>query len=428
MSGGHQKYSSRIYFSLIIILLLVSSINSSSSSCNVSTNIVEWKTFYDNVWNNSINLGSILYNNTSVKIYYYNMSEPFMLLESGIRCSVKIRVYKDKPYENPINIIEKYFNKTSKSVYSVWTLGGMLISGSKYLPYMQIMFIKSLDVLLKYLNIETGSQIIVPGGFLELIEGKSNTILIIDTLLSKTIDQKTNRTIEYLRALVILTNVNGVLSQSVYAEHFSRIAENITATTYYSHHIVISDKYLIIVMTRPIITARSFNPRTIAIIYSRDNISEDKIISLISDIVRENPFAQTTGNYAVGFNISSPMTIFNESNLRLIDNAYNLLEHVYRRFTSLYNNFSQMIYDETIKLIVVKHPFNNRIIDININWLYNLEKEVLSGNINSTIGFQKNSASTIRDYYYKTLIMLIIILLLIALFPTIAWRKLSRTI
>ncbi len=428
VNGGLRKYSS-IHGIILFIFIMLSVSSIVSSACEVNPRLVDWTDFYTQIWDNATKIGTIVYNNTTVHVYYYNLSkQPFFILESGANCTAEIVILKDKPYRNPQDIIEKYFgNQQARIIYSVWSLGGSLLTNTVYLPYMQIIFLRSLDIVLRYLNIETGSQMLLPGGLIDLIDKKNNTIIIVDALFSLTLNQKYNNTIEYLKARIILSNIDNVITQSVYAEYYSFISENISAKTYYSHHIYIdsTDKKLVILKTKPIITNRSFNPRSIIIIYDLNTvIDENKIISLISKILSENPFAETSGNYSVGFNITEPLIIYNTSTLTIVDNAYAILYRIYNEFINQYDRYSSGIYDNPLKLVLAHNILNNRVADINIRWLNELENKAL-------LIYEKEytaSGNFVNNYYIAVVVLLIIILISIALFPMVAWRKLSRTI
>jgi len=430
VNGGHQKYSSIHGLLVLSTIILLFSSTITVDACKVNPVMIDWDDFYNQVWGNATRIGVITYNNTTIQVYYYNLSrQPFFMLESGANCTAKVILLNNKPYRNPQSIIEKYFNvREGKTTYSVWSLGGSLLTSTIYLPYMQIIFLKSLDIVLRYLNIETSSPIVLPGGFIDLIEDKNNTVIIIDSMLSLTLDQKTNVTLEYLKARTILLNINGIIAQSVYAEYYSRISENISAKTYYSHHIYIDNnsKKLVILKTRPIITNRSFNPRSILIIYDPNTkINESKIISLISKIMSENPFAETTGNYSVGFNITEPIKVYNNTTLEIVGNAYNILYRIYNEFLKKYNKYSAEIYNSPIKLVITPNILNHKLVDINIRWLSDLENKTLFTYTQVSMNSGEGKAG---NRYITVILLLVLILVFIALFPIIAWRKLSRTI
>ncbi len=430
VNGGRQKYSSIHGLLVLSTIILLFSSTITVDACKVNPVMIDWNDFYNQVWSNATRIGVITYNNTTIQVYYYNLSrQPFFMLESGANCTAKVILLNNKPYRNPQSIIEKYFNvREGKTTYSVWSLGGSLLTSTIYLPYMQIIFLKSLNIVLRYLNIETGSPIVLPGGFIDLIENKNDTVIIIDSMLSLTLDQKTNVTLEYLKARIILSNINGIITQSVYAEYYSRISENISAKTYYSHHICIDNnsRKLVILETKPIVTNRSFNPRLILVIYDPSiSIDENKIVSLISEIMSENPFAETTGNYSVGFNITEPLRVYNNSTLTIVGNAYDILYRIYSEFLKQYNKYSAKIYSSPIKLVSASNILNNKLVDINIRWLSELENKTFSIYTQASMN---NGESKVNNYYVTTILLLVLILVLIALFPIIAWRKLSRTI
>ncbi len=431
VNGELQKYSKRIFLASLIILIL-SLIDISlipSHACIVKPVEIEWKEFYNTIWSNATKIGEIVYNNTSLEIYYYNLSKPLFTLESGANCTVKIIEFNNKPYNDTRKIIEKYLGWNRNIIYTIWDLGGILLPDRRYLPYMEIIFTKTLRIPLKYLNIEIGSHIRLPGGFLELIEDKKNTILVLDSLLSIALDKKTNNTIEYIKARIILSNINGLLAQSVYSEYYMYISENITTKTFSSYHMYLDErrKLLVIVENKPIVTKRSFNPRSLIIIYDLNtSISEEDTISLISSVLKENPFAEVTGNYSVKFNVTKPLIIYNESSLQVTGNAYEILGEIYKKFLTYYNNYSSRLYKNPVKLALATHPMNKDIVDISIQWL-----SIVENKANQICGETEHSGTTkpsYNDYYLIVAVLLVVVLTLIALFPIIAWRKLSKTI
>ncbi len=431
VNGGLQKYSKRIFLvlSIILILSLIGMSLIPSHACIIKQIRIKWREFYDIVWNNAVRIGKIVYNNTTLNIYYYNMSRPLFVLESGANCTIRITVFNNKPYNDTRKIIEKYFGWNKNVVYTIWDLGGILFPNRRYLPYMEIIFTKTLRIPLKYLDLEVGPHLRLPGGFLELIEEKNNTVLVMDSLLSIAIDQKTNNTIEYVKVRIILSNINGLLGQSVYSEYYMRVSKNITAKTFSSYHVYLDkrDKLLVILENKPIVTKRSFNPRSLIIIYSTNIIiSERKIISFISSVLNKNPFAEASGNYSVEFNITEPLIIYNGSSLQVVGNVYGILGEIYNRFVEYYNNYSSILYNKPIKLVLIPHPMNKGIADINIRQLSILENK--TNQICEKIEHSREWENPYSGYYVFVSILLTITLILIALFPIIAWRKVSRAI
>ncbi len=431
MNGGLRKYSKRIFLvlSIVLIFLLVGFSLIPSRACIVKPIEIKWREFYDTVWSRAVKIGEIVYNNTTLRVYYYNISRPLFVLESGANCTVKITVFNNKPYNDTRKIIDKYFGWHENITYTVWDLGGILLPDRRYLPYMEIIFTNTLSIPLRYLDIEVGPHLRLPGGFLELIEDKENTVLILDSLLSMTINQETNNTIEYARARIILSNIDGLLTQSVYSEYYMRISDNITAKTFSSYHMYIDkrDKLLVILENRPIATRESFNPRSLIIIYGLNTgINEKKILSFMYSVLEENRFAKTVGNYSVRFNVTKPLVIYNESSLQVVSNAYKVVKKVYGRFLKYYNNYSLRLYSKPVKLILVPNFMNKDIADINIQWLAIIENKA-NQMCEETI-YSNAIKLPHEDHYFCIAVLLIAVLVLIVLFPIIAWRKVSRAI
>ncbi len=348
----NKKHALLITLITVLFLTIMYTSLVAYGGCSQVVENINWTSFYNEVWNNAVKVGKVNVSGNTITVYYVNMSTKYFYeLYTGSQC--RISLYSvGKPSTNTWQVL---VNSTSKQGGSIaYVLGGVQLSPYEYVPYAKILFNTTPPpLIMNLLFIESSRGFAVPlPVFMELIGNTTNTILVIDMGLTKTIDQITERLLDDERIRLIIYRINKLIGYQVLKYTYRYVHENKSIVTLESNEVVVQEnnKTPSILVAGIKLSYETMQPLImghILLVSPKINVTNSSIEHFIRKLMLKYNITLRQG--LVLAQLTEPILIRNRTSLKLIvtEKEYTRIVH---EFIKLYNNYTPLLVHEAPKI------------------------------------------------------------------------------
>ncbi len=348
----NQKHSLLIIVVTVLFLTITYTSLIAYGECSQVVENINWTSFYNEVWNNAVKLGKVNVLGSTITIYYVNMSTKYFYeLYTGPQCHVSLYSIG----EPSTNTWQALVNSTLKQGSSIaYVLGGIQLSPYEYIPYTKILFNTTPPpLIMNLLFIESLRGFAVPlPVFMELLGNTTNTILVIDMGLTKTVDQITERLLDDERIRLIIYRIHKLTGYQVLKYTYRYVHENKSIVTLESNEVVVQEnnKTPSILVAGIKLSYETMQPLImghILLVSPKINITNSSIEYFIRKLMLEYNITLEQGLILV--QLTEPIPIRNRTSLKLIvtEKEYTRIVH---EFIKLYNNYTPLLLHEAPKI------------------------------------------------------------------------------